>query len=563
MRRVSIWMVLSIAAACGGKQQGSGNTSPQQVTLQISTTGAGVVSGAGPDCRGNCTIQLAKGSELHLTAVADAGAAFSGWGGACTGTAGCDLRLEGAANVSAAFGQAGAPPPPPPGSHLVTVTIEGSGRVVSDPAGLDCSAGSCSAPFTDGSNLALNATAAAGWTFAGFGSGCHGKACALTVAADTQVFAHFDPTPPQQATLTVTVDGPGQVSGNGLSCGNGGTTCQITVAMGTAISLTATAAAGARFTGWGDACNGTAGCTLTLSANAAVHAGFALEVQTLVAADGTSLAVIALNSTSVFYGRNLSDGGSVWSVAKTGGVPQRVASGGPSILVADDAFVYWASALGIFSAPVGGGAATPLVITDNLCAMSLDTDGALFWVEPATATATGAIHRMQNRVDRVIVANAPAACGLALDDTYVYYTTTAGGGTNGVVARARKDGTGTVTVLSGAVDAPLRLRADAKNVYVRATSGGVWAVSKADGTTTRLSTGNTDSASVNLADFDVNASVVYWNWVDGTSAPQGLFKANADGTGFAAVDSGQVFAPRVDDTAIFYWHNGALVRRLK
>jgi hypothetical protein len=29
------------------------------------------------------------------------------------------------------------------------------------------------------------------------------------------------------------------------------------------------------------------------------------------------------------------------------------------------------------------------------------------------------------------------------------------------------------------------------------------------------------------------------------------------------VDSGQVFAPRVDDTAVFYWRDGALLRRLK
>ena len=34
-------------------------------------------------------------------------------------------------------------------------------------------------------------------------------------------------------------------------------------------------------------------------------------------------------------------------------------------------------------------------------------------------------------------------------------------------------------------------------------------------------------------------------------------------SGWAAVDTGQVFAPRVDDTAIFYWHDGALLRRLK
>ena len=558
MRNASIVLIVGFSAACGGKHPGSGNTGAQQVSLQITTTGAGLVRGAGPDCRGSCTVEVDKGSTVHLTAVADQGASFSGWGGACSGTGGCDLRLDGAASVSAGFGTG---TQAPPGSHMVAVTIEGSGRVISDPAGLDCSAGTCAAAFTDGMNLTLNATAATGWTFAGFGSGCHGKSCVLTVAANTQVFAHFDPTP-QQATLTVAVDGPGQVSGNGVNCGNGGATCQITVATGTAVSLTATAPASARFTGWSGACTGTAGCALTLTADASVRAGFALEVQTLVAADGTSVFVTALNSTSVFYGRTLSDGGSIWSVAKTGGVPQRVGFGTPAVIVADDSFVYWTDTGAIASAPVGGGTASLLVANAHVGAIALDTDGSLFWVEKATATTPGAIHRMQNRVDKVIVANAPASYGLALDDTFVYFTTTAGGGSNGVVDSAPKDGTGAVKVVGGTISAPLLLRADSRYVYFRTVTGGVWAITKADGTTTRLSTGNADDITVASIDFDVNASVAYWNWID-TSAPQGLFKANTDGSGWAPVDSGQVFAPRVDDTAIFYWHDGALLRRLK
>src|SRR5207302_738752 len=232
---------------------------------------------------------------------------------------------------------------------------------------------------------------------------------------------------------------------------------------------------------WSGACTGTAGCALTLTADAAVRAGFALEVQTLVAADGTSVFVTALNSTSVFYGRTLSDGGSIWSVAKTGGVPQRVSSGGPTTMVADDGFVYWTSASGIFSAPVAGGAASQLVVSDNVGAIALDADGSLFWVQPATATMLGAIHRMQNRVDQVIVANAPASYGLALDDTYLYFATTPGGGTNGVVDRAQKDGRGIVSVFGSVAASPLLLRADSKNVYLRTDLGGVWAISKADG----------------------------------------------------------------------------------
>src|SRR5438132_10984695 len=84
MRNVSIVLIVGFSAACGGRQPGSGNTGGQQVSLQITTTGAGLVRGAGADCRGTCTVQMNKGSAVHLTAVADQGASFPGWGGACS-----------------------------------------------------------------------------------------------------------------------------------------------------------------------------------------------------------------------------------------------------------------------------------------------------------------------------------------------------------------------------------------------------------------------------------------------------------------------------------------------
>ena len=68
------------------------------------------------------------------------------------------------------------------------------------------------------------------------------------------------------------------------------------------------------------------------------------------------------------------------------------------------------------------------------------------------------------------------------------------------------------------------------------------------------------------SELDVNASVVWWLWGDGTSAPKGLFRAKADGTGWTAVDTGSDFSwfgPRVDDTAVYYFHAGALLKRLK
>jgi hypothetical protein len=59
--------------------------------------------------------------------------------------------------------------------------------------------------------------------------------------------------------------------------------------------------------------------------------------------------------------------------------------------------------------------------------------------------------------------------------------------------------------------------------------------------------------------------VVWWNWnLYGTT--DGIFRANADGSSWTAVDTSDDTswgALRVDDTAVYYFHAGALIKRLK
>jgi len=111
------------------------------------------------------------------------------------------------------------------------------------------------------------------------------------------------------------------------------------------------------------------------------------------------------------------------------------------------------------------------------------------------------------------------------------------------------------------------LRLDPDNVYFRDTTGAVFGMAKTGGAARSLSGPNTGTASGPL-DIDANASVVWWTWMDTTnSATKGLFHANADGSGFTAVETGSDLTtwsgPRVDDTAVFYFHAGALLKRLK
>ncbi len=78
-----------------------------------------------------------------------------------------------------------------------------------------------------------------------------------------------------QRLLTVSEAGTGDGSVTsapaGIDCGS---TCSTTFDAGAAVTLTATAAAGSSFTGWGGDCSGTGTCQLTMSADHTVSATF-------------------------------------------------------------------------------------------------------------------------------------------------------------------------------------------------------------------------------------------------------------------------------------------------
>ncbi len=69
---------------------------------------------------------------------------------------------------------------------------DGSGKVTSNPAGIDCG-GTCSAAFDHNISVTLTATAVSGWTFAGWnGSGCSGEGtCTVYMNVSKSVKADF------------------------------------------------------------------------------------------------------------------------------------------------------------------------------------------------------------------------------------------------------------------------------------------------------------------------------------------------------------------------------------
>src|SRR5205823_1222036 len=176
-------------------------------------------------------------------------------------------------------------PPPPTFPLAVTKQGAGAGTVTSSPPGIDCGA-TCTASFDAGTEVTLTATPAAGSTFAGWSGDCSGTgACTFTMHAAKAVTATF-----ARRTVPLTVSRGGAGNGGvrstppGIDCG---ATCLATFELGTAVTLTATAAAGSTFTGWSGDCSGKGTCLVTMDAARSVTATFAAKVPLSVALAGT------------------------------------------------------------------------------------------------------------------------------------------------------------------------------------------------------------------------------------------------------------------------------------
>ena len=253
----------STAADCETVDRGS-------VTLTVTKagTGSGTVTGDQVNCGSDCTGTYVHGTAVTLTATPATGSTFAGWSGDCTGTGTCTVTMNAAKSVTATF-TLGAR------SLAVTRPGNGGGTVTSSDGKIDCGS-TCSATYDFGSSATLTATAAPGSSFAGWsGGGCSGTAssCTVTLATDTTVAATFAL---NTYALNVTKAGTGSgtvASGDGkIDCGSN---CSDPYTHGSSATLTARAAAGSAFAGWGGACSGTQStCTVEMTGARDVTATF-------------------------------------------------------------------------------------------------------------------------------------------------------------------------------------------------------------------------------------------------------------------------------------------------
>lgn len=147
---------------------------------------AGFIVGQPPvvdDCPDDCDEEVEKGSTVVLSVAPEPGSRFLGWAGRCAGARRCTVTVDADTEVTAFVGVA---------RHRLVARVTGRGSVVAAAAGVRCPP-RCSAEVRHGTRVALRATAASGWRFAGWSGACRTRLpCAVTMTAGRQVRARFE-----------------------------------------------------------------------------------------------------------------------------------------------------------------------------------------------------------------------------------------------------------------------------------------------------------------------------------------------------------------------------------
>jgi uncharacterized repeat protein (TIGR02543 family) len=183
---VSMTASRSVTATFTGGAAAGGAT----VALSVSVFGNGTVTGGGIRC-GNtstvCTANQVPNAVVTLIATPDAGATFTGWGGACVGTSTCTVTMTTAKSVTATFTGGSAP------SFQLAVTVTGRGSVRGGAISCGNGLNTCGVSVAPNTTLTLTATPAAGARFIRWGGACAGTrtTCTLTVTAAMSVTATF------------------------------------------------------------------------------------------------------------------------------------------------------------------------------------------------------------------------------------------------------------------------------------------------------------------------------------------------------------------------------------
>lgn len=288
---VAVLAVAGVLAASAA----AGPALPLHASVSVSKpgSGSGTVTSSPPgiSCGGACSFSFPSTDNsdyqpVSLSASPDPGSSFAGWGGVCSGSGGCTIEpilMNESYGVTAQFDRIR------PSQFPLAVSVNGSGRVSSSPAGITCRP-TCSASFETDSRVTLTATATPGWTFAGWSGDCSGTGdCSVLMADPRSVTATFAP-PETAYALVVSAAGGTVVSDlEGIVCPS---ECAGSYGSGVTVVLTAQSPGVV----WGGACSGSAAtCTLVMDGPKSVTASF---VETPLAGAPLAVGVVGKGSVS-------------------------------------------------------------------------------------------------------------------------------------------------------------------------------------------------------------------------------------------------------------------------
>lgn len=238
------------------------------LTVRMPVGGNIVSSPSGIACGTGCERAFVAGTEVRLTATPANMGSFLGWTDDCAASGmevTCTLIMDQDRTVGGNFESF---------SISVVKRGDGDGLVTSAPAGIDCG-DTCASVFEEDASVTLTATPQAPAVFIGWTGDCAGNTptCQMTVDGPLVVNARFDI---PRNTLDVTRQGTGAGSivstPMGIDCG---AECSFDFVIDTMVTLTATAATGSTFEGWGGDCTGTQlDCMVTMDAARSVTATF-------------------------------------------------------------------------------------------------------------------------------------------------------------------------------------------------------------------------------------------------------------------------------------------------
>jgi hypothetical protein len=212
----------------------------------------------GIDCGSKCTFSFVSTDDpdnyrpVTLTAKPEPGSAFEGFGKCGDEKCTIDPIEPGKTyEVTATFVRAR------PTQFPLAVTVSGSGKVTSQPGGIDCGA-TCTAPFATDSTVTLTATPTPGWSFAGWTGACAGTGpCPVTMSDPRAVTATF--APPDTVYAVAVAAGGGTVTSDvpGIVCG---AACVASFGAGVPVTLTPSGPVT-----WGGACTGSGSCVVPMT----------------------------------------------------------------------------------------------------------------------------------------------------------------------------------------------------------------------------------------------------------------------------------------------------------